>query len=45
MGAFTVGDKLAQELLKTFLSLTFDPECASAPKVAAYREYDEKTHN
>lgn len=41
LGAFTVGEKLAQELLKTYLSLTFDPECSSAPKVAAYHEYDE----
>lgn len=41
MGAFTIGDKLAQELLKTFLSLSFDPSSSSAPKVAAYHEYDE----
>ena len=44
LGAFTVGDKLAQELLKTFLALTFDPECASAPKVAAYKAYDAQSH-
>ena len=44
LGAFTIGDKLAQELLKTFLSLSFDPNCSSAPKVAAYHEYDEQTH-
>ena len=41
MGAFTIGSKLAEELLKTFLSLRFDPNCASAPKVARYHEYDE----
>ena len=41
MGAFTVGEKLAEELLKTFLSLTFDPNSSSAPKVARYHEYDE----
>ena len=44
LGAFTLGEKLAQELLKVFLSLTFDPNCSSAPKVAAYKEYD-MTHN
>lgn len=44
LGAFTVGDKLAQELLKTFLGLTFDPNSSSAPKVASYREYDVQTH-
>jgi len=44
LGAFTVGEKLAQELLKVFLSLTFDPDCSSAPKVAAYREYDLQNH-
>lgn len=41
MGAFTVGEKLAEELLKTFLSLSFDPNSSSAPKVARYHEYDE----
>ena len=41
MGAFTIGSKLAEELLKTFLSLHFDPNCASAPKVARYHAYDE----
>ena len=35
MGAFTIGSKLAEELLKTFLSLHFDPNCASAPKVGS----------
>ena len=41
MGAFTIGGKLAEELLKTFLSLSFDPNCSSAPKVARFHEYDE----
>ena len=41
MGAFTIGSKLAEELLKTFLSLHFDPNCAPAPKVARYHAYDE----
>ena len=41
MGAFTIGGKLAAELLKTFLGLSFDPNSSSAPKVARYHEYDE----
>lgn len=41
IGAFTVGEKLAMELLKTWLSLEFDPNCSSAPKVARYKKYDE----
>ena len=41
MGAFTIGEKLAAELLKTFLSLSFDPNSSSAPKVACYRAYDQ----
>ena len=41
MGAFTIGGKLAAELLKVFLSQTFDPNSSSAPKVARYHEYDE----
>lgn len=42
MGQFTVGPKLAEELLKTFLGNTFDGASASAPKVARYHEYDEQ---
>ena len=42
MGAFTIGSKLAQELLKTFLSLSFDPNSSSAPKVARFHAYDEE---
>lgn len=41
MGAFTLGEKLAIELLKTWLPLTFDTNSSSAPKVARYHEYDE----
>lgn len=41
IGAFTVGEKLAMELLKTWLSLEFDPNCSSASKVARYKRYDE----
>ncbi len=40
MGAFTLGNKLACELLKTWLGLTFDPASSSAPKVARYHAYD-----
>ena len=41
MGEFTLGPKLAEELLKTFLSLEFDSSTPSAEKVAKYHEYDE----
>ena len=40
MGAFTIGPKLAEELLKTWLSCKFDPSSPSAPKVQAYHDYD-----
>ncbi|MDR1795882.1 MAG: RpiB/LacA/LacB family sugar-phosphate isomerase [Clostridiales Family XIII bacterium] len=39
-GAFTLGEKLAVELLKTWLGLSFDEASPSAPKVARYKEYD-----
>lgn len=41
MGAFTIGEKLAVELLKTWLGCSFDPASSSAPKVARYHEYDQ----
>ena len=41
MGAFTLGSKVAAEYLKTFLSLEFDENSSSAPKVRKYHEYDE----
>lgn len=41
IGAFTIGEKLAVELLKTWLGLEFDPHSSSAPKVACYKSYDE----
>lgn len=41
LGAFTVGEKLAEELVKTWLGCSFDPNSASAPKVARYHEYDQ----
>lgn len=40
MGAFTLGEKLAEELLKTWLGLHFDLTSTSAPKVARFQEYD-----
>ena len=40
-GAFTVGVKLAEELLKTWLDCTFDPNSSSAAKVACYQAYDQ----
>ena len=40
MGAFTLGNKLAVELMKTWLSLTFDPNSSSAAKVDRYHAYD-----
>ena len=40
-GGREIGEKLAAELLKTFLSLSFDPNSSSAPKVACYRAYDQ----
>lgn len=41
MGAFTIGEKLAAELLTTWLSEQFDPASSSAPKVARFHAYDE----
>ena len=40
IGAFTIGKKLAEELLRTWLELDFLPSSASAVKVARYKEYD-----
>lgn len=40
MGAFTLGEKLAVELLRTWLSCEFDQTSSSAPKVARYHAYD-----
>lgn len=40
MGAFTVGEKLACELLKTWLGLNFDPASSSGPKAGRYHQYD-----
>lgn len=40
IGAFTVGNKLAQVLLEIWLGLEFDPDSPSNDKVECYREYD-----
>lgn len=40
MGAFTLGIKLAEELLKIWLQQTFDPNSSSGPKFTRYAEYD-----
>jgi ribose 5-phosphate isomerase B len=42
LGAFTIGEKLAEELIKMWLSCTFDPSTSSGPKAARYKEYDQK---
>ena len=40
MGAFTIGNKLREELVDAFLSNEFVPGCSSQPKVDAFVEYD-----
>ena len=40
LGAFTLGDKLREELVDAFLSHEFIPGCSSQPKVDAYVAYD-----
>ena len=40
MGAFTVGDKIREQMADAFLGNTFDPKSASAPKVDAFVKYD-----
>jgi len=42
LGAFTVGEKLGEELVKTWLGCEFTAGCPSQPKVNRYREYDAK---
>lgn len=41
LGAFTIGTKLAEELLKTWLGCRFEPGCASQVKVDRYKTYDQ----
>ncbi len=40
MGAFTIGDKLREELVDAFLTNEFVPGCSSQPKVDAFVTYD-----
>lgn len=40
LGAFTVGEKLAEELVKTWLNVSYQVGCASQPKVDRYQMYD-----
>lgn len=40
MGAFTIGNKLREELTEAFLTNEFVEGCASQPKVDAYVKYD-----
>ena len=43
MGAFTIGNKLREELTEAFLTNEFMPGCSSQPKVDAFVKY-EKDH-
>lgn len=43
LGAFTIGNKLREELVDAFLTNEFVPGCASQPKVDAFVAY-EKEH-
>ena len=40
MEAFTIGNKLREELTDAFLTNEFVPECSSQTKVDAFREYE-----
>lgn len=40
MGAFTIGEKLREELVDAFLTNEFVPGCSSQPKVDAFVTYD-----
>ena len=40
MGAFTIGNKLREELVDAFLTNEFVPGCSSQPKVDAFVQYD-----
>lgn len=42
MGAFTIGNKLREELTEAFLTNEFIPGCSSQPKVDAFRAYESK---
>lgn len=40
MGAFTVGEKVREQMADAFLTNEFDPSSSSKPKVDAFVEYD-----
>jgi len=40
LGAFTIGEKLAEELISTWLECRFIVGCSSQSKVNCYQEYD-----
>lgn len=40
LGAFTVGPKLAERLVETWLTCRFEKNCPSQPKVDAFQRYD-----
>ena len=40
LGAFTVGIKLMERLVETFLTSEFEPGCSSQPKVDQIRKYE-----
>lgn len=40
MGAFTIGNKLREELTEAFLTNEFEKGCASQPKVDAFVDYE-----
>lgn len=40
LGAFTIGNKLREELVEAFLTNEFENGCASQPKVDAFKKYD-----
>lgn len=42
MGAFTIGNKLREELIEAFLTNEFIPGCASQPKVDAFVQYEKE---
>lgn len=42
IGAFTLGQKLVLELIKTWVSLEYDPNTPSDEKVRRYKDYDQK---
>lgn len=42
LGAFTLGEKVREELIEAFLTNEFVPGCSSQPKVNAFVTYDQE---